>query len=80
LKRKVVGFSDTLVNVCNTTRHHISADSNFCNYLCQNLRLHLIMPVRLPSIGLYTHNVETKLTFVTFIVEEAMRAQRRLEV
>jgi hypothetical protein len=79
LKKKVVGFSDTLVNICNTTRHHISAESNFYNHLCQNLRFDVIMPVRLPSIGLYTHNVETKLTFVTFIMEEAMRAQRQLE-
>jgi len=76
LKRKVVGFSDRMVNFCNTTRHHISADSNFYNHRCQNLRFDVIMPVRLPSLGLYTHKVETKVTFVTFIVEEAMRAQR----
>jgi hypothetical protein len=38
------------------------------------------MPVRLSSIGLYTYNAETNVTFVTFILEEAMRAQRGLEV
>jgi len=37
------------------------------------------MPVRLPSIDLYTYNAETKVTFVTFILEEIMRAQRGLE-
>jgi hypothetical protein len=80
LKRKVVGFSDTLVNFCDITRHNISADSNFYNHHCQNLGCDAVKPVRLPSIGLYNYNVETKVTFLTSILEEAMRAQRGLEV
>jgi hypothetical protein len=30
----------------------------------------------MPVIDLYTYNVETKVTFVTFILEGIMRAQR----
>ena len=65
---------------CNTTRHHFSSDNNFYNHRCQNFWFRVIMPARLPSIGLHTYNVVTQLNFITFTLEETLRAQRVEEV